>query len=154
VLVSSISSSELIEMAESDVSAKVRGADNEILAVVGHNTSLSDTGNGSSIRLAAACDVSMEDCNYLRVISDVLISGEMPLTEDDSKLDADPDSVVASTHSRSQCVQQQQCQEDSNSTTIADSNMYMTAINDINDHVYTIINADSELTDSVSTRCN
>jgi hypothetical protein len=96
----------------------------------------------------------MEDCNYLRVVSNVLISGEMPLTENDSELHTDPDSRVASTYTRSRCVQQRQCQEDSNSTTTADIDMYnVTAINDINDHVYTIVNADSELTDSVSMRC-
>lgn len=135
-------------MAESNVSIKLRVVDNEISAV-GHHTSLNETGNSCSIQLVTT-SASMEDCDYLDVISDKLISGEMPMTANNSKSDSDLD--VARIDVQSQRVQLRQCQE-SNSATRADGDMYMTAINDSNDHVYAIVNADSDLTERVITHC-
>lgn len=93
----------------------------------------------------------MEDSDYLRVISDALIPGEMPITA--NQCESDSDSDVTDNDTQGQCVQQQRCQH-SSSATRADSGTYMTVINDRNDHGYdAIVIADSDLTDSVSTLC-
>lgn len=75
----------------------------------------------------------MEDDNYLRIISEELISSESLMAANDSA-GAHDDMYVAVI-------------DDTNDHT------YTFVIDDSDDHEYTFIIADSDLTDSVSTQC-
>jgi hypothetical protein len=108
-------------MAESDVSIEVHLVDNKLVRKE-HHASFSQTDSGKSTQLATK-PMSINDCDYLHVISDELISGHMETATNDSECDA--------THSdtRSQCAQHQQYQ-DSNLPTRADKHIYTTVIAD------------------------
>lgn len=127
-------------MAESNVSMKVdvHAHDNKMLTVHYH------TADSSSTQLATLSCVSVEDCEYLGILPDVLITDDMLMTTNGST------SGVTGWNTHGHCVQQHHA--DSNLATIADDdNMYMTVVDDTDDHKYISIIADSDVTDSVST---
>lgn len=108
-------------MAGNDDSIEIRIVDNKPLKVE-HYTSLSETDDNNSIRLATT-SVSKEDCDYLRIISDVLISGDMETAANDSEAD------VTDNDTHSQCAQKQQYQE-CNLTARPDKHIYTIVIDD------------------------
>lgn len=110
-------------MAESDVSVEVHVADNKQLPV-GHHTSPSEMDTSNSIQQATT-STSADDCGYLRIIpDDVLSSGETVKTVNESVSD------VTDGYTHSQCNVQQQQHQDSNSATGADDHTYLTITDD------------------------